>query len=90
MENIYPLKKMEKNSQIIMSSKSPLFKAIVKGYLPDIDYILSTLKVHPNSIIDSFNNQNTFFYSALIKDDNQALKVFKYLNVFFIMYFDFK
>ena len=69
---------MEKNSQIIMSSKSPLFKAIVKGYLPDIDYILSTLKIPPNSIIDSFNNQNTFFYSALIKDDNQALKVFKY------------
>ena len=71
---------MEKNSQIIMSSKSPLFKAIIKGYLPDIDYILSTLKIHPNSVIDSFNNQNIFFYSALINDDNQALKVFKYLH----------
>ena len=69
---------MEKNSQIIMSSKSPLFKAIIKGYLPDIDSIFSTLKIHPNNIIDTFNNQNTFFYSALIKDDNQALKVFKY------------
>ena len=69
---------MEQNSQLIMSSKSPLFKATVKGYLPDIDNILSTLKIHPNSIIDSFNNQNTFFYSALIKEDSQALEIFKY------------
>ena len=72
---------MEKNSQLIMSSKSPLFKAIVKGHVSDVAQILSTIKINPNNIVDTFNKQNVYFYTALIKEDIPALKLIKYFKL---------
>lgn len=57
-----------------------ILKSIQEGDLQVIQLNIDKYKVNMNYIIDKDNQQNSFFYCSLIKDDNDALNVCKYLR----------
>lgn len=56
-----------------------ILKSVQDGDLETIKSHVLKYNINMNTLIDKVNQQNAFFYCALIKDDNDALKVCKYL-----------
>ena len=56
-----------------------ILKSVQDGDLQQIQSLIHEYNVNMNYIIDKENQQNAFFYCSLIKDDNEALNVCKYL-----------
>ena len=56
-----------------------ILKSVQDGDLQQIQSLIQEYNVNMNYIIDKENQQNAFFYCSLIKDDNEALNVCKYL-----------
>ena len=56
-----------------------VLKSVQDGDLEEIQSNINKYKINMNFIIDKENQQNAFFYCALIKDDNNALNICKFL-----------
>ena len=57
-----------------------ILKSVQEGDLEAIKSNIQKYKANMNYIIDKDNQQNAFFYCSLIKDDNNALNICKYLS----------
>ena len=57
-----------------------ILKSVQEGNLETIQSYIDKYKVNMNYIIDKDNQQNAFFYCSLIKDENDALNICKYLK----------
>ena len=57
-----------------------ILNSIQDGNLEKIKSNIMKFNVNMNLLIDKENQQNAFFYCALIKEDNDALNVCKYLS----------
>ena len=57
-----------------------ILNSVQDGDLEKIKSNIMKYNVNMNSLIDTVNQQNAFFYCALIKDDNDALNICKYLS----------
>jgi hypothetical protein len=57
-----------------------ILNSVQDGDLEKIKSNIVKYNVNMNSLIDRVNQQNAFFYCALIKDDNDALNICKYLS----------
>ena len=57
-----------------------ILNSVQKGDLNAIKQNAEKYNLNMNLLIDKENNQNAFFYSALIKEDNDALNICKYLQ----------
>ena len=56
-----------------------ILKSVQEGDLSTIQSNINKYRVNMNYIIDTDNQQNAFFYCSLIKDDNNALNICKFL-----------
>ena len=56
-----------------------ILNSVQDGDLEKIKSNIMKFNINMNSLIDRVNQQNAFFYCALIKDDNDALNICKYL-----------
>ena len=56
-----------------------ILNSVQDGDLEKIKANIMKFNINMNSLIDRVNQQNAFFYCALIKDDNDALNICKYL-----------
>ena len=68
------------NHPIDNSTVTLILKSVQEGDLETIQLNIQKYKANMNYIIDKDNQQNAFFYCSLIKDDNSALNVCKYLS----------
>ena len=57
-----------------------ILNSIQDGDLEKIKSNITKYNVNMNLLIDKENQQNAFFFCALIKDDNNALNICKYLS----------
>ena len=57
-----------------------ILNSVQDGNLEKIKSNIIKFNVNMNTLIDRLNHQNAFFYCALIKDDNDALNICKYLS----------
>ena len=57
-----------------------ILNSVQDGDLEKIKSNIIKFNVNMNLLIDKVNQQNAFFYCALIKDDNDALNICKYLS----------
>ena len=57
-----------------------ILKSVQEGNLETIQSNIDKYRVNMNYIIDKDNQQNAFFYCSLIKDENDALNICKYLK----------
>ena len=57
-----------------------ILKSVQEGDLQKIQSYITKYNINMNYIIDKENQQNAFFYCSLIKDDNDALNICKYLS----------
>ena len=57
-----------------------ILKSVQEGNLETIQSNIDKYRVNMNYIIDKDNQQNAFFYCSLIKDENNALNICKYLK----------
>ena len=67
-------------SQIDSTLSKMILKLIQEGDLSSIKENISKNNLDIKLIKDISNNQNAFFYAAIIKEDKDALEVFKYLK----------
>ena len=68
------------NRPIDNSIVKQILKSVQEGDLEQIQSLIDEYKINMNYIIDKDNQQNAFFYCSLIKDDNDALNICKYLS----------
>ena len=68
------------NRPIENSIVKQILKSVQEGDLEQIQSLIDEYKINMNYIIDKDNQQNAFFYCSLIKDDNDALNICKYLS----------
>ena len=68
------------NHPIDNSVVKQVLKSVQDGDLEEIQSNINKYKINMNFIIDKENQQNAFFYCALIKDDNNALNICKFLS----------
>ena len=57
-----------------------ILNSVQEGDLEKIKTNILKYNINMNNLIDKVNQQNAFFYCALIKDDNDALNICKYLS----------
>lgn len=57
-----------------------ILKLIEEGNLQKVESYVNDYKINMNYVIDKDNQQNAFFYCSLIKEDDDAVKICKYLK----------